>query len=155
MLSHHIKTIKAGIIGGFTGGTLIWVYEAIVWVGLQHLMPLAGIPRNAVGLVFGKPVQEALGGWAYGLGTAIHFAFALFWGVVFAWVWPWFAKRRWEATFVALPLAAILWIIMHAAIAVAGPDHPDYLDPAIVIGGIMSHFFYTVPLALIVKQRLQ
>ena len=36
---------------------------------------------------------------------------------------------------------------------VASASHPDYLDPNVIIGGFMSHFF-TVPLALIVKQRL-
>ena len=46
-------TIRTGLIGGLVGGVIIWIYEAIVWVGVQHLMPLAGIPRNATGLVFG------------------------------------------------------------------------------------------------------
>jgi hypothetical protein len=44
---------------------------------------------------------------------------------------------------------------MHVAIAIATNDHPNYLDPSVVIGGFMSHFFYAVPLALIVKQRLR
>jgi hypothetical protein len=35
-------------------------------------MPLAGIPRNATGLVFGKDVQDGLGAGSYVLGTAIH-----------------------------------------------------------------------------------
>ncbi|MGH8349271.1 MAG: hypothetical protein ACRES5_22335, partial [Pseudomonas sp.] len=60
--------IRAGVIGGLTGAVIIWIYEALIWVGVQHLMPLAGIPRNATGLVFGKEVQEALGPWAYLLG---------------------------------------------------------------------------------------
>lgn len=54
----------------------------------------------------------------------------------------------------ALLFAPLLWIVMHVAIAVVGDDHPDYLDPAIVIGGFVSHLFYTVPLALYVKHRL-
>ena len=33
--------IRAGMVGGLTGGVCIWVYEAIVWVGMQHQMPLA------------------------------------------------------------------------------------------------------------------
>ena len=31
-------------------------------------------------------------------------------------------------------------------------DHPNYLDPNVVIGGFMSHLFYAVPLALVVKR---
>ena len=55
------KTVRAGLLGGLVGGVIIWIYEAIVWVGVQHLMPMAGIPRNATGLVFGKDVQEFTG----------------------------------------------------------------------------------------------
>jgi predicted anti-sigma-YlaC factor YlaD len=147
-------TIRTGLIGGLVGGVVIWIYEAIVWVGAQHLMPMAGIPRNATGLVFGKHVQEALGGGAYVLGTAIHFSFALAWGVLFAYLWPTFRRQGFEATLVALFYAAIIWIVMHAAIMVATADHPNYFDPNVIIGGFMSHFFYAVPLALIVKKRL-
>jgi len=43
---------------------------------------------------------------------------------------------------------------MHVAIAIVSSSHPNYLDPNVIIGGFMSHFFYAVPLALIVKQRL-
>ena len=149
------QIIRAGVIGGLVGGVVIWIYEAIVWVGAQHLMPLAGIPRNATGLVFGKEFQESLGGLAYVVGTAIHFFFVFAWGVAFAFVWPYFRRRGYEATLVALFFAVILWIVMHAAIAIVSNDHPNYLDPSVIIGGFMSHIFYTVPLALIVKQRLQ
>ena len=147
-------TVRAGLIGGLAGGIIIWIYEALVWVGVQHLMPLAGIPRNATGLVFGKQVQEQLGTAAYFVGTGIHFLFALAWGVLFAYLWPIFRRRGYEATLVALFYAVVIWIVMHAAIMVATTSHPDYFDPMVVIGGFMSHFFYTVPLALIVKQRL-
>src|SRR5450755_4626943 len=61
---------------------------------------------------------------------------------------------RYEATLVALFYAVVIWIVMHAAIMVATTSHPDYFDPMVVIGGFMSHFFYAVPLALTVKQRL-
>jgi hypothetical protein len=37
---------------------------------------------------------------------------------------------------------------------IASANHPNYLDPNVIIGGFMSHFFYTVPLALVVKRRL-
>ena len=147
------KDIRAGLVGGLLGGVTIWIYEALVWVGVQHLMPLAGIPRNGTGLVFGKGVQESLGPLAYVVGTGIHFAFALGWGALFALVWPWFRKRGWEATLVALLFAPVLWIAMHVAIALVGDDHPNYLDPVVVIGGFLSHLFYTVPLALYVKRR--
>lgn len=149
------QMIRAGLIGGLVGGVVIWIYEAIVWVGVQHLMPMAGIPRNATGLVFGKEVQESLGALAYVVGTAIHFFFALAWGVLFAFAWPYFRRRGYEATLVALFFAIIVWIVMHVAIAIASTNHPNYLDPSVIIGGFMSHFFYAVPLALIVKQRLR
>ena len=148
-------TVSAGVIGGLAGAVTIWVYEAIVWVGAQHLMPLAGIPRNATGLVFGKDVQDSLGAMAYFVGTGIHFAFAIAWGVLFAFIWPYFRRRGYEATLVALFFAIVVWIVMHVAIAIASDNHPNYLDPFVVIGGFMSHFFFAVPLALIVKQRLR
>jgi hypothetical protein len=147
-------TIRSGLLGGLAGGVIIWCYEAIVWVGIQHLMPLAGIPRNATGLVFGKEVQDSLGAAAYVVGTGIHFVFALAWGVVFAFMWPAFRRRGYEATLVALFYAIAIWIVMHVAIMIASTNHPDYFDPTVVIGGFMSHFFYAVPLALIVKRRL-
>ncbi|RDU95874.1 hypothetical protein [Trinickia dinghuensis] len=148
------QTLRAGLAGGLTGAMLIWVYEALVWVGAQHLMPLAGIPRNATGLVFGKGVQDALGIWAYFLGTAIHFVFALSWGVLFAVIWPYFRRRGYEATFVALFYAIAAWIVMHTLISIASANHPNYFDPNVVIGGFMSHFVFTVPLALVVKRML-
>jgi hypothetical protein len=147
-------TVRAGLIGGLVGGVSIWVYEAVVWVGIQGLMPLGGIPRNATGLVFGKAVQESLGGLAYILGTGIHFFFCFAWGVLFAFLWPYFRQRGYEATLVALFFAVILWIVMHGAIAVVSSDHPNYLDPNVVIGGFMSHLFYAVPLALVVKRLM-
>jgi hypothetical protein len=55
---------------------------------------------------------------------------------------------------VALFYAVVIWIVMHVAIAVVSSNHPNYLDPNVIIGGFMSHFFYAVPLALIVKRRL-
>lgn len=148
------QRIQAGFIGGLVGGVTIWIYEAIVWVGVQHLMPMAGIPRNATGLVFGKAIQDSLGGLAYVVGTGIHFFFCLAWGTAFAFAWPWFRRRGYEATLVAMFFAIFIWIVMHAAIALATDNHPNYLDPMVIIGGFMSHFFYTVPLALIVKHRL-
>ncbi len=148
------ETVSAGLLGGLVGGVGIWIYEAIVWVGAQRLMPLAGIPRNATGLVFGKAAQEALGALAYVIGTGIHFFFCFAWGVLFAFLWPYFRQRGYEATLVALFFAVILWIVMLVAIALVSNDHPNYLDPNVIIGGFMSHLFHTVPLALVVKQRL-
>jgi len=148
------RVLRVGLVAGLAGGVTIWIYEAVVWVGAQHMMPLAGIPRNATGLVFGKAVQEQLGPLAYLLGTAIHLAFSLGWAVLFAIIWPLFRRRGVEATLVALFYAMVAWIVMHAAIAIASSNHPDYLDPNVIIGGFMSHFFYAVPVALIVKRGL-
>ena len=72
--------VRAGLVGGLAGGVIIWIYEAIVWVGVQQLMPLGGIPANATGLVFGKAFQAAIGPGAHILGMAIHFFFCLVWG---------------------------------------------------------------------------
>jgi hypothetical protein len=146
--------IRAGLIGGLVGGMTIWIYEALVWVGAQHLMPLYAIPPNATGLVFGKQFQIAIGGWAYMLGTGIHFAFALVWGVLFAAIWPHLRRRGYEATLAALFYAVVAWIVMHVAISLASNDHPNYHDPVVIIGGFMSHFFFAVPMALVVKRSV-
>jgi hypothetical protein len=148
------RAVRAGIEGGLAGAVTIWIYEAVVWVGIQHQMPLAGIPRNATGLVFGAQVQQSLGALSYALGTAIHFFFALAWGVLFAAIWPFFRRQGWEATLVALFYAVFAWIVMHLAIMAVGTNHPNYADPNVVIGGFLSHIFFTVPLALVVKRRL-
>jgi hypothetical protein len=147
--------LRAGSIGGLVGGVIVWIYEAVVWVGWQHQMPLTGIMRNATGLVFGKHAQESLGLLAYLIGIGIHFFFALVWGVLFALLWPYFRRRGYEASFIALFYAMIAWVVMHLAIALVSDSHPDYTDPNVVIGGFMSHIFFTVPLALVIKRRLE
>ena len=149
------STLQTGIMGGVLGGMVIWLYEAIVWVGVQHMMPLAGLPSNATGLVFGKAVQAELGLAAAFLGTAIHFSFAAGWGAGFALIWPYLRRRGIEATLAALFYAVIAWGVMHIAIALASSSHPNYLDPTVVIGGLMSHIFFTVPMALVVRNRLR
>jgi hypothetical protein len=146
--------LRAGLIGGLAGGITIWIYEALIWVGVQHLMPLSGIPPNATGLVFGKGFQKAIGTWAYLLGTSIHFGFAIVWGVLFAAMWPLFRRRGYEATFIALFYAVVAWIAMHVAISIVSNDHPNYQDPVVIIGGFMSHIFFAVPMALVVKRLL-
>ena len=143
--------IATGAAGGLLGGAVIWIYEAVVWAGIQHLMPLAAIPANAVGLSLG-PAWQALPESGV-LGTAIHFGFAMAWGAAFALVWPSLRRTGIEATLAALLLAPVLWVVMHAAIIFAGHHHPDYADPAVVIGGVFSHLFYTVPMALWVRHR--
>lgn len=148
------KAVNIGVAGGIVGGIIIWIYEAIVWVGIQHQMPLIGITRNATGLVFGPEVQESLGFGAHIVGTGIHFFFSALWGAIFAVMWPWFRNRGMEATLVALFYAVFAWIVMHVAIAVVSDSHPDYTDPVVIIGGFMSHFFFAVPLALYVKKRM-
>lgn len=146
--------IRAGTIGGLVGGACIWVYEAIVWAGVQHLLPLNSIPANASGLVFGKAIQLTFGPWASVMGTLIHFGFAVIWGTIFALLWPIFRARGWEASALALPFAIVLWVVMHVAIALVGHEHPNYFDPNVIIGGIMSHLFYAVPLALVVRSGM-
>jgi hypothetical protein len=153
-ISNRAGAFRAGLIGGLAGGIVVWIYEAVVWVGVQHQMPLAGIARNATGLVFGKDAQDSLGALAYVIGIGIHFFFSLAWGVLFARIWPYFRARGYEATLVALPYAMIAWIVMHVAIVLVSNNHPNYLDPNVVIGGFMSHFFFTVPLALSVKHQM-
>jgi hypothetical protein len=148
------STVRAGVAGGLLGGACIWAYEAAVWAGVQNVLPLAAIPANATGLMLGKAAQQGLGFWASVLGTTIHFAFAAAWGVVFAAIWPWFQRRNCEATALALPFAVVLWVVMHAAIALTGHQHPDYRNPDVVIGGVMSHLFFAVPLAWVVRRSL-
>jgi len=148
------SSFQAGVFGGLAGGITIWIYEALVWVGVQHLLPLSGIPPNATGLVFGKRFQLAIGAWAYPLGTTIHFAFAIVWGVLFAMLWPMARRRGYEATLIAIPYAALAWVVMHVAISITSNDHPNYQDPAVIIGGVMSHIFFTVPMALVVKRLM-
>ena len=43
---------------------------------------------------------------------------------------------------------------MHVAIALVSTSHLDYLDPNVVIGGFMSHFVFTIPMALVVQRRM-
>ncbi|MBV8096017.1 MAG: hypothetical protein JO110_22860 [Acetobacteraceae bacterium] len=74
--------------------------------------------------------------------------------MLFAYIWPYFRQRGFEATLVGLFYAAVIWIVMHVAIAIASSNHPNYLDANVIIGGFMSHFLYAVPLALITKHRL-
>ena len=84
----------------------------------------------------------------------ILFGLAVAWGVLFAYIWPYFRRRGFEATFMALPYAMIAWIVMHLAIMVASDNHPNYYDPNVIIGGFMSHFCFAVPMALYVKKRM-
>lgn len=143
--------ILAGATGGLIGGIAIWIYEAVVWAGIQHLLPLGAIPANAAGLALG-PAWQAMPGAAL-LGMAIHFGFAAAWGAAFALAWPALCRAGVEASLAALILAPVLWAVMHGAIVLAGHRHPDYSDPHVVIGGILSHIFYTVPMALWVSHR--
>jgi hypothetical protein len=148
-----LRTVTIGVAAGLFGGAFTWVYEIIVWVGLQHLMPLAQIPSNGTGLVFGPAFRDGIG-WpaAALLGAVIHFGFSALWGVLFAVIWPYFRARSIEATLVALFYAVFAWIVMHLAIVIAGHPHPNYADPNVILSGFMSHFFFTVPLALAVKR---
>jgi hypothetical protein len=148
------RLVRLGAVAGLIGGVCIWIYEAVVWVGIQGMMPFGAIPANATGLVFGTAIQKSLGMSASILGLAIHFLFASLWGALLALILPIFLRRGYEATLVALFYAVFAWIVMHAAIAAISTSHPDYLDPVVVIGGFMSHFFFTVPMALFIKRAV-
>jgi hypothetical protein len=43
---------------------------------------------------------------------------------------------------------------IHFFFSIASDNHPNYFDPFVVISGFMPHFFFAIPLALIVKRRL-
>ena len=101
------QIVRVGLLGGAVGALMIWVYEAVVWVGVQHPLPMAGISRNATGLVFGRDVQDSLGATAYVVGAGIHFIFAFASAVLFAFLWPVFRRRGHEAKLVALFYAAV------------------------------------------------
>jgi hypothetical protein len=149
--SSSASAIRTAFTAGLIGGACIWVYEALVWAGAQQLMPAAAGP-NGIGLVFGKAFQQWLSVLASVLGVSVHFRFTMPGGQFSHLPSRWFQRRGWEATVLALFYAVILWIVMHLGIAIASYDHPC-ADPVAIIGGFMSHFF-TVPLALCVKQRL-
>ncbi|WP_157124875.1 hypothetical protein [Nocardia pseudovaccinii] len=40
------------------------------------------------------------------------------------------------------------------SIAIVSNNHPDYGDPAVIVGDFTSHFCYAIPLAPIVKYLL-
>jgi hypothetical protein len=50
-------------------------------------------------------------------------------------------------------MSVVAWIAMHVAITIASDNRPNYYDP-VIISGVMSHLFFTVPLALVVKRQL-
>ena len=89
-----------GLAGGFVGAVTIWIYEAVVGRGATSV-PLAGIPRNAVGLVFGKDVQDCSGGGVCPRHGHL-LVFALAWGVCSPSCGRSLRWRGFEATLVAL-----------------------------------------------------
>ncbi len=48
---NRMTMVRAGVIGGLVGAVIIWIYEALIWVGAQHLMPLAGSVRGNLALL--------------------------------------------------------------------------------------------------------
>ena len=64
---------------------------------------VAGGLLGALGIVFGTAERQALGSLAYLIGTGIHFTFAALWGVLFAFIWPYFRDRDFEATGASRP----------------------------------------------------
>ncbi len=101
------STVRAGVLGGLAGGVSIWIYEAIVWVGVQRMIPLDQIPRSAIGPVLGRAARDSPGALAYILGTGMHFFLCFAWGVLFAFLWPYFRQRGYEATLVVSVLCRV------------------------------------------------
>jgi len=52
--------------------------------------------------------------------------------------WPAFTRRGYEVTLIAMFFAVFLWIV-NVAIAVVSSNHPNYLDPNVIIGGFIKH----------------
>jgi hypothetical protein len=38
-ITNNKNPIRIGVEAGMVAGGIIWIYEAIVWVGIQHQMP--------------------------------------------------------------------------------------------------------------------
>jgi hypothetical protein len=145
--------LRAGLIGGLVGGVTIWMYEAVVWVGVQHLMPL--VEYRAMLQAGFRQRRSSVARFAGLCCRNFHsFLFRRGMGRTFCVYLAYFRRRGFEATFVALPYAMFAWIVMHVAIMVASDNHPNYYDPNVIIGGFMSHFFFAVPMALYVKHRM-
>ena len=132
-------------MGGLVGGVTIWIYGGRWW-GL-NAMPLAGI-RARHGLVLGATCRRRSLMAMFSAPSSTSSRGGV--GVLFAYSWPYFRR----AVKPGLPFAMIAWIVMHIAIMVASDNHPNYYDPNVIIGGFMSHFFFAVPMALYVKDRM-
>ena len=149
------RQVLAGLAGGLVGGVTIWIYKLVVQGWLLKLSTPYQIVENTAVLCFGPSVR-ALGPAAFALGVAIHFATALAWGVVFALIWPWLRARHIEATLAALAFGVFAWIVMHNVLLAAFSPAPPSYTVYSVINGFMSHTLgFAVPLALVVKHRLE
>ncbi len=146
--------VCAGLLGGLAGGVTIWIYELVVQAWLMKTSTPYDIVQNTAVLCFG-PGIKGLGLGAFALGVAIHFATALIWGVVFAFIWPLLAARRVEATLAALFFGVFAWIVMHNGLLAAFSPNPPAYTVLGVINGFMSHTVgFAVPLALVIKARM-
>lgn len=148
------KMILEGVWAGLLGGTTIWLYELVVWVHLLHIRTLRTMVENTAALVFGDKIRELDPLLRLILSTAIHYATAIIWAVLFAAIWPFLRARRIEATLAALFYGIFAWVIMHnVVLATLSPAPPEYTVYS-VLNGFMSHTFgFAVPLALLIKAR--
>jgi len=148
--------VRIGVRAGLLGGATIWVYEIIVWVHFLQLRTLRGLFENSAVLALGSRVSEWPGPWALILSTAIHFATAAAWGVLFAFLWPALQRRAIEATLAALFFGVFAWIIMHNVVLAAFSPQPPQYTTYTVLNGLVSHTFaFAVPVALFVKRYLR
>ena len=146
--------LSAGLLGGLVGGVTIWIYEFVVQAWLMKTGTPYSIVENTAVLCFG-PTIRSLGLGAFGLGIVIHFATALIWGVVFAWLWPALRARGVEATLAALVFGIVAWIVMHNVLLATFSPNPPVYTVLSVINGFMSHALgFAVPMALVIKARM-
>ena len=123
-------TVRAGLIGGLAGGVGIWIYEAIVWVGVQRLIRLGGIPaqRHRAGVreggseLAGRASLTSSGTRFTSFSASPGACCSLSCGRISGGA---AMRRHWSLC----SFAAIVWIVMHLAIALVSTDHPNYLDP--------------------------
>ena len=145
-------TWRDGIIAGLVGSLTIWLYEVVVFVGVQHADTVASVVRHTALLVFGPAILRHAAA-AFGLGLVIHCLTGIVWGVGFAAIWPRLRQQGIEASLAALVYGAFVWVCMHLGIlALLSPDPPIYTAPT-VISGLMSHMVaFAVPVALTVQR---
>ena len=152
--SRRPSALGIGIAAGLVGGITSWIYELVVWV---HFLQLKKSPYDLVvgtaSLAFGKRAEAWPGAVQILVSVAVHFGTSLFWGVLFALLWPFFRRRQAEATLVALFFGVFAWVFMHNVLLAAFAPNPPTYTTYSVLNGLVSHTFaFSVPIALVVKR---